>query len=312
MSRIARICDFVVHTASEQDLHFHRAALTRIFSESRNQGLEVWVDPWGVGNVFGGEAFSKFLLDHRDAWQILSDGRVVPAACVNHPEFIAYIKEWTLNMRESGAQVILWDEPHPYASVSLEMEGVYSCTCQVCQKRFRKYYGAVPPAKLNEDARDFRIRTFKSFLSEMMGFARHCGLKNALTVYALNKFGDYHKVWEEIPSIPDLDIFGCDPYWRWHRNRDPAEFVGEFARKTVEVAKRNGKSSMVWIQAMKMPKGSEHEIKIATQTAVDSGITHIAAWSYDGGELLDPVLSVNPARVWGGVRSAFSSIRNQK
>ena len=63
LKRIASSCDYVVHPVNEADLTYHKAALSKIISESRKLGLEVWVDPWALGGVFGGEAFSKFLLE---------------------------------------------------------------------------------------------------------------------------------------------------------------------------------------------------------------------------------------------------------
>ena len=81
LDRLASVCDYVVHTVSEADLAYHKAVLHRLFQESKKRGLEIWADSWGLGGVFGGEALSRFLIDHRDSWQIRSDGRLLPAAC---------------------------------------------------------------------------------------------------------------------------------------------------------------------------------------------------------------------------------------
>jgi hypothetical protein len=52
--RIAPVCDYVVHTVSETDLYFHKRAMGRIIDDSRRLGLEVWVDPWGLGGGLRG------------------------------------------------------------------------------------------------------------------------------------------------------------------------------------------------------------------------------------------------------------------
>lgn len=309
VARIAESCDYVVHTVSESDLNFHKAVLAKLFEESRRRGLEVWADPWGLGGVFGGEALSSFLLNHRDSWQTMSDGRVVPSACMNRPEWRSFVKEWVLTVRDMGAQVIFWDEPHPAFDLASEWEGVYSCVCSACQQLYRRRYGVTLPPKLNDSVREFRRETLRDFLNDMMAFARSKSLKNALCLYAFKGYPEYDLVWREAAAMKDLDIFGCDPYWRWRGRQDPAVHLTEFSKWVVENAEMNGKKSQVWIQAMRLPAGAEHEIKPAIEAAVAAGITHIAAWSYDGGELLDTVLAERPEEVWKVVEATYKTLR---
>jgi hypothetical protein len=111
-------------------------------------------------------------------------------------------------------------------------------------------------------------------------------------------------------SLNDLDVFGTDPYWRWRPARqDPEKHVRHFTERAAALAKPLGKDVQIWIQAMRLPKGAEPEIGEACRAAVAAGATHLAAWSYDGGALLDPVLSEDPARVWEEVAAAFAALR---
>ena len=307
---IATVADHVVHTFSETDLYFHKAALARIVEASRRAGLEVWVDPWGVGGVFGGESYSKFLLEHPETWQVLSDGRRVPAACINRPAFRDFVKEWVIAAGHLGGQVVFWDEPHVYFHWDLEWEGVYACVCDGCAALFRKRFGAAPPARLNEDAFAFRRDALAGFLGEMMAYARHKGMKNALCLYAFEGYAEYERMWNALGSLPALDVFGCDPYWRWRpAKQDPASHVRHYTERVAAVAGPLKKGNQIWIQAMRLPDGAEGEIETACRAAADAGATHITAWSYDGGALLDPVLSENPDRVWAAVARAFRSVR---
>ena len=307
--RIATSCDYIVHTVNETDLVYHKAVLAKLFLESRKAGLEVWVDPWGLGGVFGGEASSQFLLDHRKSWQVMSNGKHVPAACLNRPEWRSYMKEWILSIRDMGGQFIFWDEPHMAFDFNSEWEGVYSCYCEECQSLFRRQHGEVPPNRLNDQVRAFRRETMRSFLQEGMAFAHSKGLRNALCLYAFKGHAEYDLVWKEAAALRDLDIFGCDPYWHWRFKREPAPHVEEFSKYVTLHATTNKKQSQIWVQAMRLPMGKEHEIGIAVEAAVKEGVTHVAAWSFDGGELLDTVLSERPQVVWAETEKAFQRFR---
>ena len=57
----AHNCDFVVHTVSEEDMAFYKGTMKDIVAVSRDAGLEVYLDPWAVGGIFGGETYSKFI-----------------------------------------------------------------------------------------------------------------------------------------------------------------------------------------------------------------------------------------------------------
>ncbi|MBD3272658.1 MAG: hypothetical protein GF384_09005 [Elusimicrobia bacterium] len=312
MARIAECCTYVVHTFSEQDLYFHKQAMESIFSETKKNKMDVWVDPWGVGGVFGGESFSKFLLDNRRAWQILSNGESVQSACLNNTRFRAFMKEWVTNVKDLGADVILWDEPHIYLTLDAELDKVYTCVCPVCKEQYERTYGHEMPSQRNQYIQDFRVRTMKDFLRDCMGYARKKGIKNALTIYALTGIPEYDRVWEIAGSLPEVDIFGCDPYWRWNRSKKPVEHVGYFAYKVAKTCWENSKEPHVWIQAMKLAHGYEHEIGKAIDAAYENAVRNFAAWSFDGGALLDNVSSSDPETVWKEVRKAFMRIRRKK
>ena len=111
--------------------------------------------------------------------------------------------------------------------------------------------------------------------------------------------------------LQEADIFGCDPYWRWHGIKDPKEHVGYFAYKVVKTCWENNKEPHIWIQAMKFPKGKEKEIITAVQEAYQNGIRNMAAWSYDGGELLDNVYSEDSRKVWQSIKKAYMQLHKK-
>ena len=95
----------VVHTFSENDLLYYRGTMKRIVAASQEAGLRVWLDPWGLGGVFGGEAFSDAALKEADWAQISSTGNRLPACCPSHPGFRNFLTEWIGAGLETGARV---------------------------------------------------------------------------------------------------------------------------------------------------------------------------------------------------------------
>ncbi|MCG3205655.1 MAG: hypothetical protein KCHDKBKB_02377 [Elusimicrobia bacterium] len=309
LKRISACCDYIVHTVNETDLVYHKSVLSKLFEESRRVGLEVWVDPWGLGGVFGGEASSQFLLEHRKSWQVMSNGKFVPSVCLNRPEWRSFMKEWILSVRDMGGQVIFWDEPHVAFDFEMEWQGIFSCACEECQRLYKNKYGEKMPERLNDQAREFRRETMRSFLTEGMAFSHSKGLKNSLCLYALKGHEEYDLLFKEAATLPDLDIFGCDPYWHWRFKKPVVSHVEEFSKYVSLHATTNKKMSQIWIQAMRLPSGKESEIGLAVEAAIRQGISHIAAWSFDGGELLDTVLSERPDMVWAETERAFLRFR---
>ncbi len=85
--------DYVVHCATESDLLWGKETMREIYRISHAVGLEVHVDPWAVGGVFGGEAMSKFVTWETDICQVLADGSRMGVACLNQPKLMRWLHE---------------------------------------------------------------------------------------------------------------------------------------------------------------------------------------------------------------------------
>ena len=70
----------VLHTWSEEDLQYYYDTMKQIVNESAAMGLSVYVNPWGVGRVFGGEAYSELTARNHDMCQVALDGKPKVAA----------------------------------------------------------------------------------------------------------------------------------------------------------------------------------------------------------------------------------------
>jgi hypothetical protein len=73
-------CDFVLHTFSEEDMDFYFGTMQRIIDMSHKLCLEVYLDPWAVGKVFGGETYSEFILKNPSVLQHNSVDEALPIA----------------------------------------------------------------------------------------------------------------------------------------------------------------------------------------------------------------------------------------
>jgi hypothetical protein len=322
-------CNTVLHTFSENDFLFYRGTMQEIVELSKKKGLEVYIDPWGVGGVFGGEAFSRFVLECDDARQVLSNGRLAPAACPNNATFQQSMREWITAAVELGADVIFWDEPHFYVpstekvdellirSLGLEgiskscgapvglQAGVWSCRCETCQSLFRKKYGYSLPKEINPDVQDFQNESLANFIKGMVEFAKGKGVKPALCL--LPEWREPQTItrkWERFASLKALNIFGSDPYWMW-AGKEFADYEIH-VRRVKELAEKYGKEPQIWIQACKVKKGEEGKVRQAVEVAYKHGIQNIMAWSYLGTAYMSWIKSERPENSRSTVIGTFS------
>ncbi|MFC1683204.1 hypothetical protein ACFL0G_03245 [Candidatus Zixiibacteriota bacterium] len=291
-------CTYVVHTMSENDLQYYHGTIKQIVEISHQAGLEVWLDPWGVGRVFGGEAYSRLATDHLEARQILSDGRSLPAACFNQPIFREYMRNWTRTAIDYGADVLFWDEPHFIKVPPESGQQHWSCRCQACQRRFQDQFGHPLPQELTDEVRRFRHDSVVDFLQELCQLTADGGCKNAVCFLPAQE-DDQNELamWDRLTGIKTLDIIGTDPYW-WSKKMDVAPFVGGYANKIASLAQAHGKESQLWVQNFMITPETEEYLRTAIKTAYDQGIRNIAAWSYWGAGYMAWLRSEDPQRVW--------------
>ena len=98
----------VLHTWSEEDQQYYYGTMKEIVDKSTDIGLTVYVNPWGVGRVFGGEAYSELTARNHDLCQVALDGKPKVAACPNHPEFRAYMHKWIESVCATKVSTIFW------------------------------------------------------------------------------------------------------------------------------------------------------------------------------------------------------------
>ncbi|MDD5449433.1 MAG: hypothetical protein PHO42_02415 [Candidatus Omnitrophica bacterium] len=312
----AHDCDFVVHTFSENDLQFYKETMKEIAGISHKEGLEVWVDPWAVGGVFGGEAYSNFVSINLDSRQVSAKGESLPAACLNNEYFRKFMFSWIDASTEAGADVFFWDEPHFYLYPLDQMEKdetIWACRCPVCRELFEKRFSYAMPARLNDDIKLFKEDSIIEFLKAMCGYVKikNNKLKNALCLLPFKGSLGGIIDWSKAAGLEALDIIGTDPYWR-PGEKDIEGLVGRFSEKIHELSVKYGKEGQIWILNFRIKKGTEKDIETAVMTAYKKGIRNIAAWSYLGTGCMSYLASDDPEMVWTTLGKAFKELHGRE
>lgn len=294
--------NLVVHMFSHTDWDRHSRVMKDMVEISKECGLEVWVDNWGLGGPPGDKSF--FLALHPEAHQIYSNGTVAPTqACLNAPSFRAFVKEWIDAVDYIGGKTIFWDEPH----LPMDKDGVYSCTCPVCRERFEARYGHPMPERMTAETEEFRTATIVDYFEDICGYSASKGIKNSVCVMLSENIGINLDTIGRLGAIPTLDNIGSDPYWGYS-GVDPYEFVYNGTKRNLEVARQYGKDHNIWIQAYGTPRGMEEEIVQATEAAYDAGARTIIAWGYFG-SISNNYAAEDPYLVRATMNQAFARVR---
>ena len=300
-------CNFIVLTFSETDLQYYEGTMRDFVKASHDKGLEVYLDPWGVGRVFGGESYTEFLLHHPEARQVSVRGNPLPIACLNHPRFHQFLRRWCEAAFKMKIDTFFWDEPHFYLFRNASRRE-WSCRCSVCQGLFRKREGHRMPTECTPAVQRFRERTLVQFLQRLCGFTKREGFRNAVCFLPRAKVfeRDSLKDWSKVAALPSVDVVATDPYWR--PDQDVRSFVGSHAEELVTLTRRYQKEPQIWILSYRIPKGDERKIPLAIQTAYEKGIRNFAAWSYWGTGQMSFLASQNPDKAWKTLARAYQNL----
>lgn len=293
----------VLHTWSEEDQQYYFDTMKAIVDGSSDLGLNVYVNPWGVGRVFGGEAYSELTARDHDMCQVGVDGLPKVAACPNHPKFREYMHQWIATVCNTKASTIFWDEPHFY----FEKGGLekWSCRCERCKAKFKSRFGYDMPEQLTDDVKEFREDSLIDFLKEMTADVKNRGKRNCVCMLP-PWFPAGLDDWDKIASLESVDEIASDPYWERGASEEwVREKYVETAAKLQNSARKFGKATQMWIKAYQIERGREKDLAIAVEESRKAGIENIFAWSYRGTETLSWLRSDDPITVEKTFESAL-------
>lgn len=299
--------DYVIHTFSENDYLYYRGTMEEIVKLTKGKGLRVYLDPWGVGRVFGGEAFSRFALMESETRQRISTGEDAPASCPNHPLFREFMKDWIDAIYSIGADGVFFDEPHFFNVFELPGRRGYTCTCERCQKLFRERYGYPMPDEENDDVRQFKVDSIRDFLLELSSYARGKELYTMLCLLPRYRKGESY--WESFFKMDSLLNVGTDPYWRGLPDEDFEEYVRDFSSLLFKLKERYKKDTHIWIQGFSVKEGEEWKVRRTIEIGWEEGISNFAIWSYRGTEYMSYIRPHDPQKVWNTYIETIESIK---
>jgi hypothetical protein len=298
---------YIWHPYSESDFQYYRDTMGEIINLSAEHGLQVIVSPWAIGRVFDGKAFSEFAARCRSSSQINNHGNCAPATCINNPEFQQYMRDWVKSVCETEVKTILWDNPHFFYEEGGEL---WCCTCESCQKLFRKKTRHLMPNSLTKSVREFRIASVCEFLAELTGLVHTMGKRNLVCSSFLE--GENGLLMEDIAELPTVDEIGLKPYWkRGEKPGNISKVYHEQSSRLLDLTKKYEKDAVMFIKNFSIQKNNEDSVAQATYAAFNEGIRNLIAFAYKGTHCLSAFRSDDPEKVWKTQTEAFAECHDK-
>jgi hypothetical protein len=264
----------------------------------------------------------------------------VGAACPNHPETRKFLRDWVDACAAAGGDVLFWDEPHFYVGLLQgDFSGAWGCRCVVCLSLFHDRFRHPMPPEFTPEVRAFRESSLIDLLTELCRYGHEKGMRNALcllptdlsahgfpqpeerlksalerrfdgaapgSVEAIMHFGVGDM--DAAAAIPDLNIFGCDPYW-YIFGTEAEPFTRAYGEAARAAAQKHGRDLQLWLQAFSVPEGREDELRTGIRVAEELDTTHLAAWSYEANASMSQLRCARPDVVWSLLGEEFRRLR---
>ncbi len=287
----------VLHTFTENDLAYYRETVGEIVAASHEAGLEVQIGPWGVCQMFGGEAESRFTAWHPEVGQVLDDGRGTPSGCPNNPRVREFVRGWIDAAIDTGADRIFCDEPHWVHPEHFGLDPQrWGCRCEHCRERFGREF----PTELTPEVLAFREDCMVDFIGDFVDHGAKQGAQ--VTVCLLPLTGGIHGIsdWSRVANLPGLHTFGTDPYWKAFG--EPAEaYVGEYARRLVELSP----NPQLWIQGFRLEPDDVEDIHAAVRVAREAGIDDLWTWGFEACGHMSALRGSDSQLIWEALTDAL-------
>jgi len=262
-------CTEVLFALQENHLVYLTGALKYGAGIAKENGLTPYVVVWGYANTFGGGKISTVMLNDTSLWRVLADGTRSPHACLNNPGLVGKFVELTDLCRANGYMGMFVDEPTPQ-----------ECFCERCRERFSAAYGKdLARSRDTDEYRAFQKDTVKHYTDNLCKKVKALdpNQKTMACVMPVDR-----ECFEAVASIPELDIFGTDPYWLLPGNKMNLDDAIEYTRQTRAICDERNKISQVWLNCWKIKAGLEDQIYSGGKALAAVGCDSFYTWSFRG------------------------------
>lgn len=290
---------YIVFTFSENDHRFYQGSVAACVRLTQERGLRAYVDPWGVGGMFGGEAFTE-----RGAWDLegqqwRSDGRPLPLLCPDSDAARTYLSRWIDTVADVlHADAVFWDEPHFYLPFGeARAQGLWACCCARCKARFTAAYGEPFPGVETPDVRRAKQAAIADLLGEVTTVAGEKGLRNIVCLLTdPDTLDDLESKWQPYAAMAHIDVLAADPYPLFY-GRDVAT-TRVFCDVLQRLGDRYGKATQMWVQGFRVAPGMEPLLGQEMRLMAACGIRDIAMWSYLATAYMSSHACARSEQVW--------------
>ena len=269
----------MLHTYTENDLAYYREAMGRIVAASHDAGLEVQVAPWGVCQMFGGEAESRFTAFNPDAGQVLDDGRATPAGCPNNPAVRGFVRSWADAAVDTGADRVFWDEPHWVHPEHFGLDPArWGCRCRHCQARWAERNGGAPmPAELTPRCSPSARTAWSTSSPTWSPIATPRGPPPPSACCPWSGVSTACPTGRRWPPCPGWARWPPTPTGRPSAS-PPEPFVTRFSELVARLAADHGVGAQIWVQGFRMEPSDEPDIRAAVAAARAAGVEDLWTW----------------------------------
>jgi hypothetical protein len=268
-------CTEVLFALQENHLNTLTGALRFGADIARDNGLRPYVVVWGYANTFGGGRMSDLLLQDTSLWRIQAPGVPVPRACLNHPRLVERLAEI--------ADLCLG---HGFAGMFVDEPQAQECFCDHCQAQFEAAFGgSLADSQDTQVYRTFQERTVVNYVAQVCRRIKELddGLQ---TIACVMPIPPHDQLFEPVAAIPELDVFGTDPYWllsgRYGFDMD-IDGACAYTRRVKALCEEKKKSSQIWLNCWRIPAGLERDIYSGGKQLAQVGCDSLYTWSFRGG-----------------------------
>jgi hypothetical protein len=294
MGQMAAIgCTEVLVALQENHLATLTGALDFGARLAKEQGIRPYAVIWGLANTFGGGRMSNLLLRDTSLWCQDRDGVPFPQSCLNHPEFPRYVGEIALRCRAAGYEGVFVDEPTRQA-----------CFCPHCQAAFAASTGGALATASEPEIDAFRARTVWSYTA---GLCAHLKALDPTLVTITCVMPSDRDTWQAVAAIPELDVFGTDPYWLVSGGKMSIAQAADDAREVRRICQQEHKVSQIWLNCWRIPAGLEEELYNGGKALAAAGCDALYTWSFRGGLGTNEACD-DPARAWASVERLYREV----